>query len=64
MSSESYNQYNSYLSDVYKHLRLKEMGIITPEPVLSGNFLTEAGDIISDEAMSKLTVQGLQVYAH
>ncbi len=64
MSSESYSQYNSYLSDVYKHLRLKEMGIITPEPVLSGNFLTEAGDIISDEAMKKLTVQGLQVYSH
>ena len=63
MSKDSYKQYNQYLTDVYNWLRLKELGIEAAEPVLRGTFTTEAGQVISDEAMQMLTRSGLTNFA-
>ena len=63
MSPDSYKEYNKYLTDVYNWLRLKELGIETAEPILKGTFTTEAGQVISDEAMQMLTRSGLTEFA-
>lgn len=59
MSDDSYKQYNKYLTQVYEWLRLKELGIETAEPILSGTFVTKNGEVISDEALQMLSRVGL-----
>lgn len=59
MSDDSYKQYNKYLTQVYKWLRLKELGIETAEPILSGTFVTKSGEVINDEALQMLSRVGL-----
>ena len=80
LSPESYSAYNQYLSDVYKHLRLKEMGIITQMPTLSksltyasekelieaniGSLLTRAGKTLKPAEIQRLTFNGLSKFHH
>ena len=64
MSKDSYKNYNQYLTKVYNWLRLKELGIETSEPILSGTFTSEAGKDITDEIIEKLSRTGLSVFSH
>ena len=63
MSKDSYKNYNKYLTKVYNWLRLKELGIETSEPILSGTFTSEAGKDITDEIIEKLSRTGLSVFS-
>ena len=80
LSPESYDAYNTYLSDVYEHLRLKEMGITTEMPQLSksltfageqelieanmGSLLLRAGKNLKPAEIQRLTFKGLSRLGH
>ncbi len=69
MSKESYKAYNSYLTKVYDWLRLKELGVESAEPILSGTFFTEAtkekaATDITEQVISLLSRSGLSLYKH
>ena len=65
MDDKSFNDYNSYLKDVYNYLRLKELGIDSTEPVLKGTFLAkETNEDISSEVINKLSKEALENLAH
>ncbi len=44
LSDDSYNQYNKYLSDTYKALRLNELGIETELPTMDGMTFTASAE--------------------
>ena len=64
MSDDSYKAYNSYLKDTYNWIRLKELGIETTEPLLTGTFTTKTGEVISSESMELISRQGLLAFSH
>ena len=64
MSDDSYKAYNSYLKDTYNWIRLKELGIETTEPFLTGTFTTKTGEVISSESMELISRQGLLAFSH
>lgn len=79
MSKESYEAYNKYLTETYKYLRLKEMGITIDIPKLSTTLTygtqdelikaglegsVEAGAELSSDIIKSLTREGLSKFAH
>ncbi len=56
MSPETYEKYNSFLTNTYKYLRLKELGIETTMPDITQIF---SENELSQEAMKLLDMQGL-----
>ena len=59
MSEADYNCYNNYLSDIYKALRLKELGLLSESANLPDirNYIDSAE--VSDELLSALSINGL-----
>ena len=59
MSEADYNCYNNYLSDTYKALRLKELGLLSESANLPDirNYIDSAE--VSDELLSALSINGL-----
>lgn len=56
MDDNTYNSYNSYLTEVYNWLRLKELGITTPEPSI---YEIMKGANLSEESFELLSRNGL-----
>ncbi len=56
MEPETYSKYNSFLTDIYQYLRLKELGIQTNMPDITTYFDSNE---LSQEAMKLLDMQGL-----
>ncbi len=59
MSKKSFNKYNEYLTSVYHYYRLKELGINTNTPALSGRFFTMEGDEITNSVVNLLSSDAL-----
>ncbi len=74
LSEDSYKQYNEYLSRVYEHLRLKELGIATEVPKIPNlqyadknnlaksylrNLFSKSNQQLSENSLNKLTMEGL-----
>lgn len=64
MSDESYELYNTYLNDVYKWTRLKELGIELPEPQMPTNLVTEDGIALTQESLALISREGLINHPH
>lgn len=59
MDIDAYNQYNSYLSQTYETLRLRELGFLVKEDPKIENFLAKFG--FSDDELKLLSKEGLQM---
>ena len=59
MDKNSYTRYNEYLSATYDYLRLQELGITVIKPELTGEFKTITGEILSQEQLDMLSMEGL-----
>ena len=59
MSAENYGNYNRYISDMYKFLRMKELGLISDDLNLPDITSYITNGEISDELLSKLDMNGL-----
>lgn len=59
MSDDAYNQYNSYLSQTYETLRLRELGFVVKEDPKIENFLDKFG--FSDDELKLLSKEGLHL---
>ena len=56
MKDDVFKRYNEFLTNYYQHLRLSELGIKTPTPVISDFFTS---DELSESAMKLLSPDGL-----
>lgn len=59
MSKDNYNKYNQYLSDTYKALRMQELGLLSNNAKLPDISSYMNNGELSQEALSKLDMQGL-----
>lgn len=59
MKNTDYDNYNKYLSDVYKTLRMQELGLLPDNTVMPNikNYLTDSN--LSDEALKMIDMNGL-----
>lgn len=56
MTKDTYNKYNQYLTDTYRYLRLRELGININQPQISDVF---SNGEIPQEALKLIDMQGL-----
>lgn len=60
MSQESYDSYNSYLTEMYNYLRMQELGISgLVEPSIPTNLTLESGEQLSKEMLKNISYSGL-----